>query len=415
MTAPTLKCPAATGPAGTGPAATGPAGLESRKRWDLRPVWAEVDLDAIRHNASVLSAIASPAWLCAVVKADGYGHGAVEVARAAVDGGARWLAVALVEEGLRLRSAGIDAPILVLSEPVAEAMGAVVEEDLAPTLYTRAGVRAASEAARRRGDAFALGVHIKVDTGMHRVGATAQEAVALARLVAEDPALRLDGFCTHFAVADQADNGFTDLQIERFEAAVGDLNAAGVAPLLLHAANSAATLWHRRARYSMVRCGISLYGLSPTSGAIDLRGLRPALSLKTKVSYVKTVPAGEGISYGLRYRVEEDSTVATVPIGYADGLPRAVSAKGAQVLIGGVRYPIAGTVTMDQILVDCGPAGPVSVGDEVVVIGSQGGETVSAEELADLAGTICYEIVCAISARVPRRYTGLGGVAVASR
>lgn len=399
----------------TAPSVKHPAGLGCGERRDLRPVWAEVDLDAVRHNASVLSAIASPAWLCAVVKADGYGHGACEVARAALDGGARWLAVALVEEGLTLRRSGIDAPILVLSEPVAEAMGAVAEADLAPTLYTKAGVRAASEAARRRGDGFTLGVHVKVDTGMHRVGATAQEAVALACSVAEDPALRLDGFCTHFAAADQANSVFTDLQIERFAAAVGDLSSAGVEPPLLHAANSAATLWHRRARYSMVRCGISLYGLSPTSKAADLEGFRPALSLKAKVSYVKTVPAGEGISYGLRYRVAEDSNVATVPIGYADGVPRAVSGKGARVLIGGVSYPIAGTVTMDQILVDCGPNGRVSVGDEVVLIGSQGGETVSAEEVADLAGTICYEVVCAVSARVPRRYTGRRIVPVAPR
>ncbi len=396
----------------TVPGKTVPGERERWESWDLRPVWAEVDLDAIRHNASVLSAIAAPALLCAVVKADGYGHGAVEAARSALDGGARWLAVALVEEGIKLRRAGIDAPILVLSEPVPEAMQAVVEHDLAPTLYTRTGARAASEAAKCMGGAFTLGVHIKVDTGMRRVGATAQDAVELARVVAEDPVLRLEGFCTHFAVADQPNDIFTDRQIERFESAVEELRAGGLAPTLLHASNSAATLWHRKARYSMVRCGISLYGLSPTSSANDLPGLRPALTLKAKVSYLKTVPAGEGISYGLRYRVREDSTVATVPIGYADGVPRAVSGQGAHVLIGARRYPIAGTVTMDQILVDCGGDGRVSVGDEVVLIGRQGDQTIRAEEVASLAGTICYEVVCGISARVPRRYTGMRNAGV---
>ncbi len=410
MTGRAVECPGVAGPA-----VAGPGGINRRERWELRPVWAEVDLDAIRHNASVLSAIAAPAWLCAVVKADGYGHGAVEAARAALDGGARWLAVALVEEGIQLREAGIGAPILVLSEPAPEAMQAVVEHGLAPTLYSRSGVREASEAAGRVGGDFTLGVHIKVDTGMRRVGATAQEAVTLGHLVAKDPALRLEGFCTHFAVADQTSDTFTDRQIDRFESAVEELRAGGVAPTVLHAANSAGTLWHRRARYSMVRCGIALYGLSPTSSETDLPGLEPALSLKAKVSYVKTVSAGEGISYGLRYRVREDSTIATVPIGYADGVPRAVSGQGAHVLIGAKRYPIAGTVTMDQLLVDCGRDGRVSVGDEVVLIGRQGDQTIRAEEVARLSGTICYEVVCAISARVPRRYAGVQSAKVTPR
>ncbi len=353
-----------------------------------RPAWAEVDLDAIRHNARVLAGKAAPAALCAVVKADGYGHGAVPVARAALEGGATWLAVAMVEEGVGLRDAGITAPILLLSEP--PDVGAAVAAGLTPTVYTEAGVAAAGDAP----------VHLKVDTGMHRVGADHATAAKLARAIP-----RLEGVWTHFAVADQLDDPFTDLQAERFEALLADLEAAGIRAPLRHASNSAGALGHPHRRYDMVRCGIALYGVAPSPAMAGLaRDLRPALSLKAEVSYVKEVEAGAGVSYGLRYRLPEPSTVATVPIGYADGVPWRLGVTGGEALIGGFRRPIAGAVTMDQITVDCGPDPSVRPGDEVVLIGRQGDEHISAQEWADRIGTIAYEVLTGIGSRVPREY-----------
>lgn len=377
--------------------------------YGCRPAWAEVDLGAITHNAAVLSALAAPAELCAVVKAGGYGHGAVPVARAALAGGATWLAVALVEEGRELRAAGITDPILILSEPPPAAMAEVVASGLTPTVYTRAGLRALSGEVARAGGAARrpFPVHVKVDTGMHRVGATTDRAVELAVEVAADPDLDLDGFWTHFAVSDEVDDPFTDVQVERFEEALGRLDDAGVAPRLRHAANSGGTLWHLGAHYDMVRCGIALYGLDPAgpvAGRPAVADLRPAMALKAHVSFAKDVAAGERLSYGRRYTVPTDSVVATVPLGYADGIPRRLFADGGQVLIGGRRLPLAGTVTMDQLLVDCGPDATVRAGDEVVLIGRQGDAAIGAWDWAAATGTIAYEVVCAISGRVPRVY-----------
>lgn len=376
----------------------------------LRPAWAEIDLDAIRHNASLLRREVSPAKLCAVVKAGGYGHGSVPVARAALEGGADWLAVALVEEGIELREAGITAPVLLLSEPVPEAMGELVAARLTPTIYTPEGLNALAEAVSVRNDfAEPFSVHVKTDTGMHRVGAPMGDATDLAVRAASTPGLRLEGFWTHLAVSDELENPYTSMQLDRFGEACIALRRSGVSPALLHAANSAAALWHPKSRLGMVRCGISLYGLASDSGLSGISPadrLRPAMSLKARVSYVKEVASGERISYGLRYRLDHDSTVATVPLGYADGVTRSLSAAGAEVLIGGCRRPVAGTVTMDQLMVDCGPGEVVRRGDEVVLIGTQGAESISAWEWADRTGTIAYEVVCGISSRVPRVYLG---------
>ncbi|HET6964652.1 MAG TPA: alanine racemase [Acidimicrobiales bacterium] len=370
----------------------------------VRPAWAEIDLAAIRHNATVLSDMAAPAGLCAVVKAGGYGHGAVDVARAALSGGAGRLAVALVEEGRALRAAGITAPVLILSEPPAEAMTEVVAASLTPTLYTRPGLASLRRAVGERADGAPFPVHVKVDTGMHRVGASEDEAVYLAGQVAADPALELEGFWTHLAVSDEVDNHFNQTQLDRFEAALARLSSLGVRPSIRHASNSGGTLWHPRGRYDMVRCGIALYGLSPIGTVPAIPELTPAMSLKARVSYVKVVAAGERLSYGLRYEVPQDSVIATVPLGYADGIPRSLSALGGEVLIGGERRRMAGTVTMDQILVDCGPGAEVAIGDEVVLIGRQGDQVVGAWEWAAATGTISYEVVCGISGRVPRVY-----------
>jgi alanine racemase len=380
-------------------------------RW--RPAWADIDLDAARHNAGVLRRLAGPAQLCAVVKADGYGHGAAPMARAALEGGATWLAVALVEEGVTLREAGIEAPILLLSEPPAEAMDEAVARGLVPTVYTGEGVEAAGRAAAQHGPG-PLGVHLKVDTGMHRVGADAADAVALADAIAAHPHLELGAVWTHLAVADGAepvDRHFTDLQLDRFDVTLAALAAAGHRPPMTHVANSAGAIGTPASRRDLVRCGIALYGVAPSpSVAADLVAsgagdLRPVLSLRTQVTYVRDLDEGERPSYGRRRALPRRSTVATAPIGYADGVPRRLFDQGGEVLIGGIRRPLAGVVTMDQIVIDCGAVGdaPVAVGDEVVLLGRQGGEEITATEWADLLGTISYEVLCGIGPRVPRR------------
>jgi alanine racemase len=372
---------------------------------------AEVDLGAIRRNARLLRDVAAPALLCAVVKADGYGHGAPAVARAALEGGASWLAVALVEEGESLRERGIDAPILLLSEPPPQAMDAVVDARLVPTVYSATGICALDAAARRAG--ATVEAHLKVDTGMHRVGAPAEEIVALGRAVADAGALRLGALWTHLAVAESVeddDRAFTKDQLARFDQVRDALASAGIEVPMCHAANSAGAVAWPEARYDLVRCGIALYGHAPSpsveaslaeSAGTD-SGLRPALTWMAHVSHVQTLAAGARPSYGRRRPLPGRAVVATVPVGYADGLPRRALDAGATVLVGGRARPLAGTVTMDQIVVDCGPDAEVSVGDDVVLIGRQGAARRTATQWADELGTISYEVLCAIGARVPR-------------
>lgn len=368
-----------------------------------RRAWAEVDLGAVRHNATLLSNLAAPAGLCAVVKAGGYGHGSVAVAKAALEGGATWLAVAIVEEGAVLRGHGIDAPILLLSEPPADAMVEVVALRLTPTVYTEQGVEAAAKAVVGAG-APPLDVHVKVDTGMHRVGADAEGALAVVRAVADRPELTFGGLWTHFAVADEPANAFTEEQCARFDEVVGRLP---VRPPLVHACNSAATMVHPHAHHDLVRCGIALYGVSPSpslAAVQPVEGLRPALSLRARVTYVREVAAGEAVSYGLRRPLTQTSHVATVAVGYADGVPWRLGVAGGEVLIGGRRRPLAGSVTMDQIMVDCGDDAGVLPGDEVVLLGRQGAEQITAWDWATHVGTIAYEVLCGIGPRVPKVY-----------
>ena len=370
-----------------------------------RLAWAEVDRAAIRHNTRLVVERVAPAQVCAVVKAHGYGHGPVQVAEAALRAGATWLGVALVEEGAHLRTAGqFTEPILLLSEPPASQMDDVVAHGLTPTLYTPAAVDAAAKAVAASARREPLPVHVKVDSGMHRVGAAPDAAVRLALAVHDSPELRLEGLWTHLAVADEPENPFTTTQVQRFDAVVDELAAHDVRPPLLHAANSAAALTRPDARYDMVRCGIALYGLTPSPPLGGVVDLHPALALKARVALVKRVDAGEALSYGLRYRLDRVSHVVTVPIGYADGVPRRLGAVGGEVLIGGRRRPIAGTVTMDQLTVDCGDDATVVAGDEVVLIGRQGAEEISAWDWATRLDTIAYEIVSGISRRVPLDY-----------
>ncbi len=363
----------------------------------MRPTWAEVDLGAVAHNVALLVERAAPAEVCAVVKADGYGHGAVPVATAALEAGAAWLAVALVEEAVVLREAGITAPILLLSEARPTEFAEVAALDLRATVYTPVGVAAAAATGAP------LRLHIKVDTGMHRVGAAPDEVLALARSVVEHPDLELEAVWTHCAVADEPERAFTAEQLDRFDAVLAELAAAGIDVPLTHAANSAGAIAHPAARRSLVRCGIAVYGIDPSPELAGALPLRPALRLRSEVSFVKRVAAGEGVSYGLHHTFDRETTVATVPIGYADGVRRRLGLLHQEVLIGGRRRPIVGVVTMDQLMVDCGDD-PVAVGDEVVLLGRQGDEEVQATDWAAALDTIGYEITCAIGPRVPRRH-----------
>lgn len=375
----------------------------SRSSNEHRWAWAEVDLDAVRHNVAHIMATVEPAQVWAVVKADGYGHGAIETALAALDAGATGLCVALVEEGIRLRLAGIGAPILILSElPVASAP-VIAAHRLTATVTTVDGALALAGAWREVGDTGS--VHVKIDTGMHRVGVAPEEAMSLVRHIHDEDWLRLEGTYTHFACADIPDHEANERQLSTFTATVETLRRAGLDPGLVHAANSAATLTRPAARLDMVRTGIAVYGLLPGSAlARECAPLRPALSLRARVSAVRWVEAGDAVSYGLRRTLNVRSLVATVPIGYADGVPRRLWESGASVVINGRRCPIAGTVTMDQIMIDCGPDGGVGIGDEVTLIGHQGNERIDVADWAEALGTISYEVTCGISARVGRRY-----------
>lgn len=355
----------------------------------MRPSWVDIDLGAITENVAALKALTAPALMCAVVKADAYGHGDVPVAEAAQAGGADWLAVALVEEGARLREAGIGGPILLLSEPADVDVEAVVEWDLTPTVYRSSYARALAAAGASR-------VQVKIDTGMHRVGVGAAD---LGRLLDEIVAegLQIEGLWTHFAVSEE-DLDFTADQIARFDDAIADRQVS-----LIHLANTAGAILFPSARRDMVRCGIGIYGIHPGPVTRGLVQLRPALKIVSRVAYLRRHPAGSRPSYGRIRPLAEEATVATVPIGYADGVPRSLAARGGEVLIRGNRYPLAGNVTMDQLLVDVGNEA-VEVGDEVVLLGGQGSDEIGVEEWAEKLGTITWEVVSRIGPRLPRRY-----------
>ena len=374
--------------------------IDFSTRW----AWAEVHTGLISHNVAIVAQRTAPVQVWAVVKANGYGHGAVQVANAALAGGATGLCVAIVDEGVALRRAGITAPILLLSEQPPELADLIVGYQLTPTVTTTRGaaVLAASAAAADQ----TVKVHIKVDTGMHRVGVAPNETVSLASFVSSYESLTIEGVYTHFAVADDLSHPANAAQLSAFNTVLKDLSSRGINPPLIHAANSAAALANEPSRFTMVRLGIAMYGLRPGAGVADLcAGLIPAMSLKARVSAVRWVEAGEAVSYGLVRQLEKGSLIATVPIGYADGVPRALGRTNIQVLLNGVPRTIAGTITMDQLMIDCESDSSVMVGDEVVLIGKQGDHSVTADDWAEGLGTIGYEIVCGISPRIFRRYS----------
>lgn len=371
----------------------------------VRPSWVEVDLEAIEHNVRTIAAEVSPAAFCAVVKADGYGHGDVPVAEAAVRAGATHLAVALVEEGVRLREAGIEVPILLLSEPTSEAIPYAVRWNLTPTLYRTASVveMARAVAAHGKGPRPA---HCKIDTGMHRVGASLADADAVIHAIDDEPNLVLEGVWTHFAVAEE-DPEFTTEQLEVLLAFRAMIEGADIDVSMWHAANTAGAIGRTDARLDLVRVGLGIYGLQPAPDVGADLGLRPAMRVMSQVSHVQRLEAGERASYGRVRPMPAEGNVATVPIGYADGFARRLTSRGGEVIVNGQRHPLAGTVTMDQIVVDVGED-TVAIGDEVVVLGAQGDVAVTADEWAERLETINYEIVCDWGPRLPRRYIGGG-------
>jgi len=372
-----------------------------------RPTVAEVNLAVIGRNITAIRKRIGPGpEIMAVVKADAYGHGAVQVATTALTSGATWLGVASVEEGVVLRKSGIIAPILVLGQLFPSQARRALRYSLSCTVSTYEFAEALSVAATQEGKKGKC--HVKVDTGMGRIGVLPRQAPSFVRRVAMLPNIEVEGIYTHFATADSDDKSFAREQLSRFMDVIDALRAAGVDVQFRHAANSAACLDMPEARLDLVRLGILMYGLSPFSTERFQKlkremEIRPALSLKTRACFVKRVPAGTPIGYGATYVTREDTVVVTLPVGYADGLSRGLSNRG-EVLIRGRRFPIVGRVCMDQCMVDTGGL-DVEVGEEVVLIGTQGDQEITAEDVADRLGTISYEVVCAISKRVPRVYT----------
>jgi alanine racemase len=379
-------------------------------------IWAEIDLGAIAHNVRELRRRTDPqARVMAVVKANGYGHGAVEVARTALASGAEWLGVARLSEAIALREAGCGAPILVFGyTPPADA-GRLLDFDLRQSVCSLDAARAYSEAAAIR--SRRIRVHLKVDTGMGRLGmvpadlsgqdprhavgeAFIREATAIARL----PGISAEGIFTHFAAADSADLSSAKRQLTLFMEVVSALKSSGLEFELRHSANSAAVIAIPESHLDLVRPGIALYGLRP-SEEIDLIGisLKPAMALKTRIIHLKSVPAGTAISYGMTYRTPSATVIATVPAGYADGYRRLFSSRGSM-LVHGRRVPVVGRVCMDLTMLDVGAVPDARVEDEVVIFGRQGDEAISADDLARELGTVNYEIVCDLTARVPRVY-----------
>jgi alanine racemase len=370
----------------------------------------EVDLDAISANVELLRAHAPGAALLAVVKADAYGHGLIPVARAALAGGADWLGTALLQEAVALRQQGVTAPILTW-------LWSPGDEDLAACVRTEVDVTASSgwqlEAITAAGHATGVRarVQLKVDTGLGRNGATAADWPALVEQAARLEAagtIRVTGIWSHFALADAPSSATNAAQVAAFDAALAVASAAGLTPQVRHLANSAATLATPRAHYDLVRPGIAIYGVSPGGelGRPERYGLVPAMTLRARLAHVKRVPAGQGVSYGHEYVTPDETTLGLVPLGYADGIPRAAGGRGPVLAAGRIRR-IAGRVCMDQFVLDLGDA-PARAGDEVVLLGSAARGEPTAEDWAAAAGTIGYEIITRLGPRIQRTHVGSG-------
>jgi alanine racemase len=377
--------------------------MDATPGWQGRPVWAEIDLDALRHNVETLARRAAPARLCAVVKANAYGHGAVAVARAAIEAGASSLGVVCVDEGEELRLGGIDAPVLVLGFTPASEAERVVELRLTPTVGSMETARALSLAAAKRG--VTQPVHIELESGLNRHGLPLDELVAFAERLRALPSIEVEGVFTHFAAAEEGDSAFTRMQHDALIAASARLPWIPVR----HCSASASVLLSPEMSLDMVRAGLAIYGYEPAPGAAGELRLRRVLTLKSRVARMIDLEPGATVGYGRTWTAQRPSRIALIMCGYADGLRRALSNK-AQVLVRGRRAPVAGRIAMDMCMADVTDVPGVAPDDEVVIIGAQAGELVDADELAGLADTISWEILAGISARVPRLYVQGGAV-----
>ncbi len=374
-----------------------------------RNAWVEIDLSAIEYNLKCArEAIGNNKLLMAVVKADAYGHGAVRVAQRVLQAGADRLAVATVEEGVELREAGIDASILVLSEPPISAIPYVLSYDLVVTVCTVEFALALGEAADAQGKVAPF--HLAVDSGMNRIGVFYLDVVEFIQAISFHRGLKYEGTFTHFATADLPSDWDFRIQVDRFEKALSLLKDAGINPGIVHAANSAAIFRYPQVHYDMCRLGVALYGLSPNPDLDVFPELKPALSLKARISFIKEPQMGEGVSYGMTYRVASPVQIATIPIGYADGLRRELSNK-IEVLCNGRPCRQVGTICMDQMMIEIpqghslyGEEGGAQVGDEVVIIGRQGSYETTAASMAAHLNTVAHEVVCLLALRLPRIY-----------
>jgi alanine racemase len=370
--------------------------------------WAEIDLDAIETNLRSFQQFVGPqVEIIAVVKANAYGHGAVQAARTAVQAGVTRLAVARLAEGIQLRRAGLTAPILVLGYTPPDGAGLIAEHNLTPCPISAEFVQALSARAVALGRV--IPVHLKVDSGLSRFGLLPEEILPFAQALIQLPGLHFEGLFTHFATADALDPSYALRQLDIFNAVLGGLKAAGIEVPLIHAGNTGITMRYPQAHFNAIRPGIGIYGLSPSDEYPPAFNLRPALTLKTHLSRIRRLPAGTSISYGRTYITPEEMPVGLASIGYGDGLHRLLSNRGA-VLVRGKRAPILGRVAMDNIILDLRGIPEARMNDEVVVIGSQGQERISAEEVAGLTGTINYEVTTSLLPRVERVYLRGGSV-----
>lgn len=364
-----------------------------------RGAWAEINLDAVAHNVQMAKANLKPTTkLCAVVKADAYGHGAVRVAQEAARNGADFFAVALLQEGVKLREAGIEKPILVLGAMLPEVAEICVRYDISHAVFDEERLYALNAAALKLHTKAKI--HIKIDTGMHRIGVHVRDAGRFAKLAASLPGIYIEGVFSHFATADADDKQYAAYQFERFQEALHLIEAEGVHIPIRHIANSAALTELQEYQLDMVRQGITLYGLHPAHMIDCYKDFEPVMTVKTQVAFVKTLPPGETIGYGRTYTLTRPSVIATVPIGYADGVSRRLSNRG-YMLVNGMKAPIIGRVCMDQTMLDVTDIPDVKLGSEVIVFG---GRELPMELVAEWADTICYEIICDVSPRVPREY-----------
>lgn len=363
-----------------------------------RPTWAEVDLGRIAYNLSAIKKLLAPkVKIMVCVKADAYGHGLIPVAKKVIACGVDFLGVASIDEGIALRENHIQAPVLILGMVLSRDIEPLFRYNLTPTVCTLELAQALDSLGRELGKE--INVHIKIDSGMGRLGILYKDALDFVRKLHRIRFINIEGIFTHFPLAD-SNAHFTLNQIKMFGQLIKKINHAGIHILLMHAANSMGVIGYKSSHFNMVRPGLAIYGLYPKAN-LKIR-LKPVLSLKTKVIFVKNVPSGFGISYGHDYVTKKATKVITLPIGYGDGYPRNLSNR-APVLIQGRRFLISGRICMDQIMVDVGTL-KVEVGDEVVLIGAQGANKITAEELAVLAKTIPYEIVCGLGSRIPRIY-----------